>query len=248
LSNDAIALTKVEDRLQRFDTHYLWIRAMRVRTRFLSILFVIFGSLLIGTAGCGGSQEGSDSSGRSGNGGASEGEARESAPMTRRSQQGASRPPRVRYGNLNRAAMSTRQTDVNQDGTADQVEYFRDGTLFFVERDLDFDGTPDLFEYFNAAGELIEQEFQLDYDLAIDAVRFYDNGQVTEKLVSTEFDGGATIWKYYNEDGTLSRLERDTDSDGVLDEWSYYEDGEVARIEEDTDGDGQPDTEVDSGN
>lgn len=216
---------------------------MRVRTLLLQLIVLIGGAMLLALGACGSSQDSGrgDQSANGGRGGT------QAAPMTRRSDLGAGRPPRVRYGNLNRAGMSSRQTDINGDGHADQVEYFRDGKLVFIERDLDFDGTPDLFEYFNAAGELIEQEFQLDYDLAIDAVRFYNDGVVTEKLVSTDFDGSATIWKYFDQSGELTRLERDTNADGVPDEWHRFEDGELVGIQTDTNGDGQPDTDVEIG-
>lgn len=212
---------------------------MRVRVQQIAVSLLMLGGLTIGS-GCGSSQDHSATSASS----KSDGEHHELAPMVRQSERGSKRSPRMRFGNLDHSEMSKRTTDVNGDGTVDQYEYFKNGRLFFVQRDLDFDGKPDLYEYYRASGELVEQEFQLDHDDVIDAVSFYENGQIVEKIISTTFERGVSIWKFYDASGTLARMERDTTHDGQPDEWSYYDKGKVVRIESDTNGDGEPDEEL----
>jgi len=106
------------------------------------------------------------------------------APQEDMSSQTVVQPPRVRFGNLDRSTLRSTVVDLNGDGEADQWSWLSgSGTLFMVERDLDFDGTSDMFEYFEG-NTVVEQEFQLDFDRAIDMVAYYANGQLVRKEMS----------------------------------------------------------------
>lgn len=149
-------------------------------------------------------------------------------------------PPRARHANLPAPSSASESADINLDGRPDQF-VFRDGEqVSWAMRDLDFDGEPDIYEYFDASGALVEQEFQLDYDPAIDAVRVYVGGHLARKELATGYDGLFTLFKYYDVDGTLLRIERDNDADGAIDTWEYYDGGQLTRIGRDQDGDGTP--------
>jgi hypothetical protein len=163
------------------------------------------------------------------------------APQEDMSSQTVVQPPRVRFGNLDRSTLRSTVVDLNGDGEADQWSWLSgSGTLFMVERDLDFDGTSDMFEYFEG-NTVVEQEFQLDFDRAIDMVAYYANGQMVRKEMSTTFDGQFTLRKFYDGSGQLMRVERDADSDGRVDAWEFYTAGVLSQVGYDDDGDGQPD-------
>lgn len=152
----------------------------------------------------------------------------------------ASQPSRARHGNLDRG-YETENSDFNFDGNPDQLTYLSGGRAVWTERDFDFDGRMDLFEHYDAAGQISEQEFQLDFDDAIDVVRFYEGGVLVRKELATGFDSTPTLFKYYAASGELLRVERDRDGDGVIDHVGYYEGGELVRVGIDLTGDGIPD-------
>jgi hypothetical protein len=152
----------------------------------------------------------------------------------------APREPRARWGNLSHAGFRAEGADINRDGTDDQYSYFDGSRLAWVERDFDFDGQREMFEYYGPSGDVVEQEFQLDFDDAIDVVRFYEGGVLVRKEMSTDFSGQASLIKFYDAHGNVLRVERDNDGDATTDIWEYYEDGELARIGRDADGDGSP--------
>lgn len=149
-------------------------------------------------------------------------------------------PPRARTGNLDRSGFRAEPADINQDGTPDQTVYYSGNAASWAERDLDFDGRPEIYEYFASNGDVVEQEFQLDFDSAIDSVRYYEGGNLVRKDFSTDYEGTFTLFKYYDVDGTLLRVERDNDFDGSIDIWEYYEFGELRQLGRDQDNDGSP--------
>lgn len=155
----------------------------------------------------------------------------------------SSLPQRARFGNLDRSAFAVVSVDLNGDGTPDQHRCYRpDQTLAFIERDFDFDGNSELFEHYDARGNVIEREYQLDFDAAIDSVRFYADGILVRHEVSTRFEQRLDLVEFFGADGEVARIERDADYDGRIDTWQYFEGGSIARIGRDLDGDGQPET------
>jgi hypothetical protein len=181
----------------------------------LPLLFVVASALAL--SACGGSQQAESSSERQ-----------------------MERPERHRYGNLSRDTCEMQTADVNLDGRPDQFTCVRQGRVVRIERDLDFDGNIDLYEYFDASGQLIEQEFQLDFDNVIDVVRRFENGRLVTREIATGFGGRMNLIKYYSDDGSLLRIERDTNYDGSIDLWEFYRNGRLHQIGEDRDGDGVP--------
>src|SRR5699024_9391506 len=96
--------------------------------------------------------------------------------------------------------------------------------------------------YFDAAGDLVEEEMDLDFDEKVDMVAYYKNGVATRKAMSVAFNGDFSIVKFYGQQGQLLRVERDQNHDGVTDLWEYYgPNGERERVGWDEDGDGVPD-------
>lgn len=150
-------------------------------------------------------------------------------------------PERERFDTLRRNTYRRVPADINADGVNDQYSYYSGERLRWRERDLDFDGTTDFFEYYDASGATVEQEFQLDFDPAIDLVRVYQDGVLYRKELSTTFDGAMSMFKIYDQSGQLIRIERDTTLDGDVDVWMYYSGGELVRTARDEDGDGLPD-------
>ena len=138
----------------------------------------------------------------------------------------------------------TEQTaDINLDNAPDQ-QVFTDasGQPRAAIRDLDFDGRADVVEFFGPTGEVLERQFQMDFDPYVDVVRVYEGNRLVQKLVATSFDGSLSLEKYYDIAGNLSRTARDTNFDGRADLWEYYTEGKVVNITRDLDGDGEAET------
>jgi hypothetical protein len=138
----------------------------------------------------------------------------------------------------------TEQTaDINLDNVPDQ-QVFTDasGQPRAAIRDLDFDGRADVVEFFGPTGEVLERQFQMDFDPYVDVVRVYEGNRLVQKLVATSFDGSLSLEKYYDIAGNLSRTARDTNFDGRADLWEYYTEGKVVNITRDLDGDGEAET------
>lgn len=152
---------------------------------------------------------------------------------------------RARNGNLARSG-SVQDQDINEDGVADQWTLSQGGEKR-IERDLNFDGSVDMWQYPDSAGQIVEEEMDLDLDGNVDLVVFYKDGTITRKELSTDFSGLFTIVKYYDGKGALLRVERDDDADGDIDIWEYYENNQRIRVAWDNDDDGTPD-EFDSSN
>lgn len=155
------------------------------------------------------------------------------------------RPDRLRYGTLDLSAFEVESVDVNGDSEPDIFRYRRGGSVLVERFDLNFDGRLDMTSYYDVDGQLLEQEFHLDYDEMVDVVRVYENGALVEKHVSTEFDGTYALAKYYNASGELLRIERDSDGDGLVDVWEYYDGTTLVRVGRDLDGDGRPESITD---
>lgn len=146
-------------------------------------------------------------------------------------------PPRARYGNLP-TGLRAEAADLNQDGVDDQFAYFQGSQLVYSARDLDFDGRVEMFEHYAGDGSVSEQEFQLDFDEAIDLVRFYRDGVLWRKEMSQSFDGQLSMVKTYDAAGNHLSTARDSDLDGRIDQWLNYEDGRLFSVGYDLDGDG----------
>src|SRR5690554_865023 len=150
------------------------------------------------------------------------------------------RPERLRYDNLDLSSFEMRGYDINEDGNDDVFRFFEGGVLRVERFDLNFDGRVDMTAYYDRSGQLVEEEFQLDYDELVDTVRHYESGVLAEKQVSIDFDGRFPLVKFYDTKGELLRIERDSNQDGNVDVWEYYSEGRLVRVGRDADGDGTP--------
>lgn len=138
------------------------------------------------------------------------------------------------------------KVDLNADGKADVVNYFRDRTdaprlLMRKETDLNRDGKIDVRTSFDDAGLRVQEDMDGDFDGRADWVDHYISGKRTYSEADTNFDGTFDTFRYY-EAGKCRRKERDTNGDGRIDLWEYLDEGGVVvKTGKDLDGDGKMD-------
>jgi len=138
--------------------------------------------------------------------------------------------------------------DANGDGKKDIIKLFvmvmHDGNatqqLVCRQSDLDFDGKIDLVQYYGPAGDVIADEYSMDYSGKFNGRTFRQDGKKVRAEKDMNFDGKPDYFEFY-EGGRLVRVERDRDGDGKVDEWQYYEGGRLDRIGWDTTGSGRVD-------
>jgi hypothetical protein len=138
--------------------------------------------------------------------------------------------------------------DANGDGKPDVIKLFipavQDGhpvqQLVCKQTDLDFDGKIDLIQYYGQNGDLVMDEYSLNYNGKLNGRTYYQDGKKVRAEKDMNFDGKPDYFEYY-EGGKLVRVERDRDGDGKIDEWQYYENGRLDRIGYDTTGSGRAD-------
>jgi len=138
--------------------------------------------------------------------------------------------------------------DANGDGKADVVKIFvaanQDGhaiqQLVCKQTDLDFDGKIDLIQYYGTAGDLVMDEYSMNYNGKFNGRTFYQEGKKFRAEKDMDFDGKPDYFEFY-EGGKLARVERDRNADGKIDEWQYFENGRLDRIGYDSTGSGRVD-------
>ena len=126
--------------------------------------------------------------------------------------------------------------DANGDGKADVIKLFvaatQDGhstqQLVCKQTDLDFDGKIDLVQYYGPAGDLVMDEYAIDYSGRFSGRTFLQDGKKVRAEKDMDFNGKPDYFEFY-EGGKLVRIERDRDGDGKIDEWQYYEGGRLDR-------------------
>lgn len=144
---------------------------------------------------------------------------------------------------------TVRKFDLNKDEVADVWKVFETRTIdgrpteVIVRKylDINFDGKVDIWSHYDAEGNLVKEELDLDADERVDVTTYYENGKVARKEEDHEFDTKPDVFKYY-EEGKLVRKELDTNNDGAIDEWHYFEDGVLDRVGKDMNGDGKVDS------
>ncbi len=138
--------------------------------------------------------------------------------------------------------------DANGDGKPDVIKLFiavaHDGQtvqqLACKQTDLDFDGKIDLVQYYGPAGELLMDEYSMDYSGKFNGRSFFQDGKKIRSEKDMDFDGKVDYFEFF-ESGKLVRVERDRNGDGKVDEWQYYEGGRLDRVGYDTTGSGRVD-------
>jgi hypothetical protein len=138
--------------------------------------------------------------------------------------------------------------DDNGDGKPDVVKIFVSATqdghsvqqLVCKQSDLDFDGKIDLIQYYGPAGDVVMDEYSMDYSGKFNGRTFYQEGKKVRAEKDMNFDGRPDYFEFY-EGGKLVRVERDSNGDGKIDEWQYFENGHLDRVGYDTTGSGRVD-------
>jgi hypothetical protein len=138
--------------------------------------------------------------------------------------------------------------DANGDGKPDVVKLFIPATqdghavqqLVCKQTDLDFDGKIDLVQYYGPAGDLVMDEYSMNYNGKFNGLTFYQEGKKVRAEKDMDFDGKPDYFEFY-EGGKLVRVERDSNGDGKVDEWQYFENGHLDRVGYDTTGSGRVD-------
>jgi hypothetical protein len=138
--------------------------------------------------------------------------------------------------------------DANGDGKPDVIKIFVSATqdghsvqqLVCKQTDLDFDGKIDLIQYYGPAGDLVMDEYSMNYNGKFNGRTFYQEGKKVRAEKDMDFDGRPDYFEFY-EGGKLVRVERDSNGDGKIDEWQYFENGHLDRVGYDTTGSGRVD-------
>lgn len=138
--------------------------------------------------------------------------------------------------------------DANGDGKPDVIKILQTSTvsgqqsqqLVCKQTDLDFDGKIDLVQYFGPAGDLVMDEYSMNYSGKFNGRTHFQEGKKIRAEKDMDFDGRPDYFEAY-EGGKLVRIERDKNNDGKVDEWQYFENGRLDRIGYDTSGSGRVD-------
>ncbi|MSQ00738.1 MAG: hypothetical protein EXR71_02470 [Myxococcales bacterium] len=143
---------------------------------------------------------------------------------------------------LNAEGMTQQEVDIDGDGRADIINYFRDsaGARLLLKKDVDLnrDGRIDVRTSFDEAGLRVGEEMDGDFDGRVDVADRYIAGKRSMTEKDTDYNGTFDLFSYY-EAGIVRRKERDSDGDGKVDFWEYLDDqGTVLKTGRDQDGDG----------
>ena len=138
--------------------------------------------------------------------------------------------------------------DANGDGKPDVIKLFAAAVqgdrqvqqMVCKQTDLDFDGKMDLVQYYGPNGELVMDEYSMNYSGKFNGRTFFQDGRKVRAEKDMDFDGKPDYFEIH-EGGKLVRIERDRDGDGKIDEWQYYEGGRLDRVGYDTTGSGRAD-------
>jgi antitoxin component YwqK of YwqJK toxin-antitoxin module len=107
----------------------------------------------------------------------------------------------------------SRSTDLNGDGRVDLVTAFDDkGDVSREDVDLDFDGRADEVRYFKK-GKLERVDMSTQFDGKFDVRKFYEDGALVVKQVDTVRNGSFDEFQYFA-GGKLARVGWDRDGDG----------------------------------
>ena len=116
-----------------------------------------------------------------------------------------------------------KEVDLNQDGRIDVVHvYDASGHLIEELDDLDFDGKADEISYFKE-GTLQRKELYFKFDGKPDLTKYYAAGHLVRTEADRNHSGHIDTWEYYENDA-LQRVGTDTNGDGKVDQWERRDD------------------------
>lgn len=138
--------------------------------------------------------------------------------------------------------------DANTDGKPDVIKIYEAASangqavqqIVCKQTDLDFDGKVDLVQFYGPAGDVVMDEYSMNYSGTFNGRTHFQEGKKIRAEKDMDFDGKPDYFEIY-EGGRLVRIERDKNRDGNVDEWQYFEGGRLDRIGYDTTGAGRVD-------
>jgi len=130
-----------------------------------------------------------------------------------------------------------KKRDANNDGIVDQVaEFNHQGKLVALAVDDNHDGVMDTFQYY-VDGVIVRLEKNLDTEIGIDMRTYFKDGK---KIRQERLDGEGNIYQEIDLDtaGKPFEIREDTTADQRMDTVYHIEKGQITRITRDQDGDG----------
>lgn len=106
--------------------------------------------------------------------------------------------------------------DTNSDGKDDSWLKREDGKKIFLS-DQNHDGEVDSKVIFDTRDRKIREEYDHNYDGAMDTFYFYTSGIFVRQEIDSNYDGKTDIWIFMYKGRYIKRYEVDTDFDGKVD-------------------------------
>jgi hypothetical protein len=115
--------------------------------------------------------------------------------------------------------------DENKDGRPDQWIEITEERITRMKMDRDYDGQVDYIVDLDAQGVRLYEEYDFNFDGAMDDFYYYHQGQLIRQEVDTNFDGRIDVWVYLHEGLYIESYRRDSDYDGEIDLVKEYGSG-----------------------
>jgi hypothetical protein len=119
-------------------------------------------------------------------------------------------------------AANSGESDLNDDGKADQWIEDLGNERFRVTKDRDFDGEVDYALVYTSDGRKEYEEQDYNYDGEMDDFYYYQTGVLHHRAVDTNYDGEVDLFVYLDSGVYIWKIERDTDFDGTIDYLKEY--------------------------
>ena len=129
---------------------------------------------------------------------------------------------------LGAQAVTVTTDDVNGDDRPDTWFEHHRGRIVSFRADRDFDGVVDHHIRYDGAGRKEFEEFDFDYDEAMDDFYYFTDGVLERQEIDSNFDGAIDTWVFLDSGIYISRYERDLDHDGIVDQVRDFGDAAVA--------------------
>ena len=132
---------------------------------------------------------------------------------------------------------SIKKRDVNNDGIADQVaEFDPQGKLITLAVDDNNDGVMDTFQYY-VDGVIVRLEKNLDNEPGIDMRVYFKEGK---RIRQERLDDDGRVWQAIDldADGKPFEIREDSNADQRMDTVYHMQNGQITRITRDQDGNG----------
>ncbi|MCF8093247.1 MAG: hypothetical protein K9K40_12415, partial [Desulfotignum sp.] len=115
--------------------------------------------------------------------------------------------------------------------------YFTDGKIKTRHRDMNKDGKADDITWFK--NDLpVEQKQDTSFDGNFDVKTWFVNGTVNSREKDTDFDGTPDFFADFDDTGQVNRTREDTNGNGHIDRIRHYRSGSLYKVDHDHDGDG----------